>query len=114
MSETPLINLSHLEEYTDGDPEMMQELIDVFFETVDETLSTLEHNVTEGENEAWSEAAHKLKGAAGYVGAEKLRSYCNIAQQMRNVPQCERQTMFQNIHEHAARVCDTLKKEFTK
>ena len=101
-----LVDLSCLEEYANGDSEAMDELIDVFYETVTESLQSLEDNIVDGESMPWSEAAHKLKGAAGFVGAENLRSLCAQAQNLKTGSKAERQVLFDSISQH----CNSVRK----
>lgn len=109
ISDTRVIDLSCLEEYTDGDPDAIRELVEVFHETASEALGLLEENICEGENTAWSDAAHKLKGASSYLGAEKLRSLCADAQEMKTGRLEERADLYQRIKESYGDVCEALK-----
>lgn len=90
-------DLSCLNEYTDGDPEMVKELIGVFFETFDESLLHLKEHIKDGECAEWSETAHKLKGAAGYVGASVLREHCAKAQDMKVAALADRSALYEKI-----------------
>lgn len=108
MSDDTVVDLSCLQEYTDGDPEAMQELIEAFYETAEDGLTALEENVVDGQSEAWSSAGHKLKGAAGYVGAAKLKSLCARAQDMKTASQDERADMFVQIKQSYGDVCKFL------
>lgn len=96
---TAPVDLSYLAEYTNGDQDAIRELIEVFYETADEALGDLKSNITEGENAAWAAAGHKLKGAAGYVGAESLKDLCAQAQNMKEATLPERETLFRQIKE---------------
>ncbi len=64
-------DLEQLEEMTDGDPELKKEIIEAFFECGDECLTDLEQSIT-GENLAWKEKAHALKGIALNFGATRV------------------------------------------
>lgn len=97
MSDNALVDLSCLEEYTNGDPEGLKELITVFFETAEESLNELQSNIVDGQNMNWSDAGHKLKGAAAYVGAEKLKSFCAQAQDMKTADRQARLEMYEKI-----------------
>lgn len=109
MNEAQIIDLSCLEEYTDGDPEAIRELVSVFYETADEALGVLKQNICEGENATWSDAAHKLKGASSYMGAAKLRFLCSQAQEMKTGRLEERADLYQQIEKAYADVCLALK-----
>lgn len=90
-------DLAYLQEYTGGDPDAIKELLVFFYESVDEAMGELEANVVAGESSTWSEAAHKLKGAAAYVGAKSLRSLCAKAQDMKVASVAERSELFEGI-----------------
>lgn len=111
-SDSP-VDLTYLEEYTGGDPEAVQELLEIFHETMEEGLEELKNNITEGENKTWSEAAHKLKGASGYVGATNLRELCAKAQDMITATLDERTALFGQITENYARVKKFLEENNT-
>lgn len=91
------VDLSYLLEYTDGEPEAMNELMAMFYETAEGVLIDLKDNMTEGENKQWSEAAHKLKGAAGFVGADELKTLCAEAQAMMTATQADRTILYEKI-----------------
>ena len=62
---------SSLEELAEGDPEFLDELVSRFIETTRERVAQME--AAEDEAEA-KELAHVLKGAAGQIGASRLRA----------------------------------------
>ncbi|MGH1402851.1 MAG: Hpt domain-containing protein [Alphaproteobacteria bacterium] len=99
MSSTtvPPVDLSYLQEYTDGDEEVMNELIDVFQETALEGMDDFKKGIHEAEMTIWKAAAHKLKGAAGYVGAHHLKALCSKAEAMPPTPAEDRAIFFQKI-----------------
>jgi len=111
MLDNSIVNLSCLEEYTNGDPEAIKELLEMFFETAEESLEKLESNIIDGKNDYWSSAGHKLKGAAAYVGADTLKSLCAQAQNMNNATQLERNDIFKKIKIAYANVCIVLKEK---
>lgn len=93
------VDLSYLQEYTDGDEEMIEELIEVFYETVVEGLATLKDTIAEDPTDQWKAAAHKLKGAAGYVGAEQMKTLCAHAQNMEAANTEERTRTYEKIEQ---------------
>lgn len=109
--ELPVVDLSCLEEYTDGDPESIQELLEAFYETANESLDGLSEHTVDGESDGWQQSAHKLKGAAGYVGAEVMRSLCATAQNMKVATMQERSEILDQIKQQYSAVCDVLEKE---
>ncbi len=97
---TTIVDLSCLNEYTDGDPEANAELVEAFYETADQSIKQLQSSIFEETTETlgnWSAAAHKLKGACGYLGAESLKALCDTAQQMQAAPSSEKETTFNKI-----------------
>jgi len=102
------VDLSYLHDYTDGDPDAMNELLEIFHETFVEELRHLQESLAEGHNQAWTEYAHKLKGASGYVGAEKLRAFCSQAQNMLEASADERKAVFALIKQNYEIVCKFL------
>lgn len=97
QNENSTVDLSCLNEYTDGDPEVMKELIQLFFTSFDESLDNLKEEATDGQNIEWSNIAHKLKGASAYVGAEQLRSLCAQGQSMEDAQMNDRKMLVQQI-----------------
>ena len=109
MSSHMLIDLSCLKEYAGDDPDALREMIEAFYGTADDSLKTLSDNISDGENPQWTHAAHKLKGAAGYVGSEALKNICSEAQEMQNCARDERLIAYGNIKKIYLEVCDALK-----
>lgn len=97
VSESPPVDLSMLDTFTNGDHEMEEELINLFLSQSDKNIKTLEENCTEGKNEAWREAAHQFKGGAANVGAAILSSLCAQAQEMEVSTASERSAIYQRI-----------------
>lgn len=63
------INRQHLAKYTLGDPQLEQEVLDLFAEQLPSIVQRLrEANSLAG----WFEAAHTLKGSARAVGADEV------------------------------------------
>ncbi len=91
------IDLSYLEEYTGGDKDAMNELVEIFYETFTDGLKELKDNITDGKSEGWSMAAHKLKGTASYVGADNLHHLCANAQDTITATSEERTAMYNDI-----------------
>ena len=99
------VDLSYLQEYTDGDDDVMDELIEAFQETALEGLEELKKGVYETEMTVWNAAAHKLKGAAGYVGAAQLAALCVEAEGGGMVESDKRADLFNKIETSYAIIC---------
>jgi len=110
MTAERLIDLSCLKEYAGDDPDALREMVEAFYGTANDSIKTLEDNISDGENPHWTNAAHKLKGAAGYVGSEALKNICSNAQEMENCSRDERLVAYNNIKKTYLEVCDALKK----
>lgn len=75
------IDLAHLRLFTDGDRHEEHELFTIFLDRADDTLDKLDAALRFNNSEAWRRAAHLLKGASGNLGARKLFSLCEHAEQ---------------------------------
>jgi HPt (histidine-containing phosphotransfer) domain-containing protein len=64
---TPAFDPQRLASFTEGDPELERELLDLYFRTAAAYLIQLEAAVEDGV--AWRKASHALKGASLNVGA---------------------------------------------
>ncbi|PHR59236.1 MAG: phosphotransferase [Robiginitomaculum sp.] len=73
----PAIDLEHLHQYTGDDLNLEKEIYSLFREQVRMWLRML---VADADNEAWSSAAHSLKGSARGLGAHKLAAACETAE----------------------------------
>lgn len=76
-----IIDMAHLEFFTDGDLEQEKILADVFMKVGLDSLQTLEDHIQGmNQNDSWRMASHKLKGSSAQVGANKLSEYCLAAE----------------------------------
>lgn len=75
------VDIEHLNMFTEGDPEEEQELLDLFFEQAEISVSELQAALDSGDIEAWKKAAHRLKGAAANLGANMLSGVCAEAEE---------------------------------
>ncbi|MCB9881492.1 MAG: Hpt domain-containing protein [Planctomycetes bacterium] len=58
------------------DDEMMQELIELFFEDTDQRLANMAAAIEQDDYGVLRAEAHAIKGAAGSFGAERLHKHC--------------------------------------
>ncbi|MEM6781002.1 MAG: ATP-binding protein [Pseudomonadota bacterium] len=98
------VDLEHLRQFTDGDPDEEKEFFDVFLSQAEESMQDLENNVTEGYNENWKKAAHKLKGSAANLGAADLSDLCKTAEFEAESTLDEKQVMMKAITEELSKV----------
>lgn len=108
---TALFDLAYLQEYTDGDEDMIAVLVETFYETFDEGLVELSQEITDGDNQKWSDISHKLKGAAAFLGAEELRNLAMTGQEMKTASLAQRQDLFNQISQNYEDVKSALKSQ---
>jgi HPt (histidine-containing phosphotransfer) domain-containing protein len=68
------IDLNYLESVTGGDPEIMQEMKDIFIAQVPEFIENLKKFLNEGHYIELGKEAHKAKSSVMIMGMEKLAS----------------------------------------
>jgi hypothetical protein len=93
----PLFDLKLLRFVSDNNKDELRQLILKFTTQSADIVNILKDNCKDGENEAWVEAAHKLKGGAATMNAENLRLLCAAAQQMRTASRQDRDLMIKEI-----------------
>ena len=96
-SDQPPVDMAHLNLFTDGDPDEERELLDLFFEQADLSISELETALTSDDDEAWKKAAHRLKGAAANLGANTLSTSCAEAEKQYEENQISKEGMLASI-----------------
>lgn len=103
-----VITLGRLLEFADDAAEL-QSFFDLFLTQSGGDLEVLADNCTEGENILWSKTAHRLKGTAGIVEAEKLKILLDQAQCMTTATARERKAMLEEIRKEYERVIKILR-----
>jgi len=77
------IDRDHLARYTMNDKDLEREILDLFSQTLAQSVETL----TEAENQKdWAMASHTLKGSARAVGAWQLAALMEEAEDLNNRP----------------------------
>lgn len=109
-----LINFDHLNEFTDGELEEEENLLEIFSETGNESLSDLATHLEPEQSEVWRKAAHKIKGAAGTLGAERLYDACFLAERDFEAPQEDKQKMLTDIQNGFRDVTEFFQERFKK
>ena len=79
MDRQQLIDLDHLDRYVAGDSVLRDEVLGIFEEQAASWLSTLD---PQGDDQAWRDAAHSLKGASRGVGAWEVGHLCERAEKL--------------------------------
>ncbi len=94
--ETLPVDMKILGGYADS-PEELQSLIAVFIKQSDGSMAVLKASCVEGACQDWVDAAHKFKGGASMIGAERLCLLCEKAQQMQEARAQDRSEIFKEI-----------------
>ena len=79
-----MLNLENLHQITDGDDELLNELIKIFFQTTREDISHLEIAVKAHKLSDVTDLAHRIKGGAAIVGATQLKRLAEDLEQQRS------------------------------
>lgn len=79
----PVLDLAHLASFTDGDPELERELVDLYLRTAEVYLAELARarDVT-----GWQKTAHSLKGASANLGAMQAAALALMAERSTPAP----------------------------
>lgn len=75
------INVQRLRDVTMEDTDFMIELVDLFLDDMPEQLEWLRKAVEQADSDSTAKAAHRIKGAAGNVGADRLSQICGELEQ---------------------------------
>jgi len=98
------INLEHLQSFTDGNPDEERVLLSIFMEQAHLSLSEAEKNLTEQQPDAWQKTMHRLKGAAGNLGAQQLHKLCKEAEASHQAENSIKQDLLQQIKQAVSEV----------
>lgn len=101
------VNLALLEEYADT-PEDVKRFVQTFIRQSNEGLKILQEHCIDGDSKDWMEAAHKLKGGAGMIGAKKLQTLCAQAQEMQTSTAKKRDEILKEIKNEYAKIKDHM------
>ncbi len=70
--QTPTVDFERLEDLTAGDPEFLQELVDMYLEDAQALLQDLQSALAKASAEDVGRTAHKLKGSSANMGAQRI------------------------------------------
>jgi CheY-like chemotaxis protein len=73
-----VLDLDHLRDFTDGDPQLEGELSALFLSTAEVYLRDMREALHEGQ--AWTATAHALKGASANLGARRVATLALTAE----------------------------------
>ncbi|HNQ92562.1 MAG TPA: ATP-binding protein, partial [Alphaproteobacteria bacterium] len=109
MDSSVPVDLSRLNEFTEGDKDTEQMVIGLFLDTAYESLDRLKTAQLQSEAEEWSKAAHSFKGASGNLGAMALHSLCSAAEHQGDLSKDEKAAVLGNIYAEFSKVENYLK-----
>lgn len=76
-----VMDMEQLNMFTSGDRQEEKELVELFMDQAQETLSVLEQCAHQHDLKGWKDAAHRFKGSSGNFGAKNLHFLCKRAEQ---------------------------------
>lgn len=103
MDQAP-VDLTHLRQFTDGNPEEEKEFFDIFLTQAEEGVTHLSRHITDEYNEEWKRTAHKLKGSAANLGANTLSNLCKEAENLADATAENKAVMHENILNELSKV----------
>lgn len=103
-----VIDLSIMKTFSGGDPQIENQLVGMFIAQTDINFTKLEAGCHKADCTEWVEAAHSLKGGAGGMGAEMLRSAAEKAQMMENATIEERTAVLTQLRSYYQEVKEYL------
>lgn len=109
--QSPPANLKIINDYAGGNPDVVKQLAATFLTKSDADIKMLESAIGSSDRKLWCDTAHKIKGSAGYMGAEKLRKLCEQAQMMIDESNERRMDTFREIAEEYERVSAFIRRE---
>ena len=98
------VDLTRLNEFTEGDKDTEAMVINLFLNTAYEAFDRLKNAQLSGETEEWREAAHSFKGASGNLGAMALHAICTDAEHKGNIPKEEKDLILSNLYSEFSKV----------
>lgn len=106
----PPANIANIQDFS-SDMNDINTFYTLFVSQTEESLEQLAAQCIDGENKSWSEIAHKIKGGAGMMGAEKLQSKAALAQEMFDATAQERQDILAELTSLYEEARDYIKAE---
>jgi HPt (histidine-containing phosphotransfer) domain-containing protein len=103
-----LYDLTILKMNSNNDSAFIHEMIQLFKQNGTASIQTLSKNCIDGASQDWVEAAHLLKGGAGMIGAERLKTLAATAQNADSATAEDRLKMYNEIKDVYTKTCDDL------
>jgi PAS domain S-box-containing protein len=110
ISEPEIFNPAQVLHILDGDVKMLHEILQAFFEAMEDDVKELRNHVQAADYESAAREAHKIKGAAANIGAEALRVTALEIEQSAKADDLEKvSTLLENIDQELDVLERTLK-----
>lgn len=109
MDNSVPVDLSRLNEFTEGDKDTEEMVINLFLDTAYESFDRLKIAQITNEPEEWSKAAHSFKGASGNLGAMALHAICSDAEHKGEVTKEEKDMILTALYSEFSKVESYLK-----
>lgn len=103
------LDLSRLNEFTEGDKDTERMVINLFLETAYQSFDSLKTAQLSESSDDWSQAAHGFKGASGNLGAMNLHKLCSDAEYKGEVPYDEKAILLAQLYSEFTRIEEYLK-----
>jgi signal transduction histidine kinase/DNA-binding response OmpR family regulator len=113
LSADKVMDWDHFAIFTDNDPEQEHELIDIFVQYGEETLSLIRKSLDEADQELWKTMCHKMKGSAANLGARALAKVCEVGEKLEINDTDQKQQTFTIIKDEYDRVSSELQQRLT-
>lgn len=101
-----------VEQMTEGDKHMEQEVMDVFVEDLRHSLSELASHFAQHDQPEWVKLAHRLYGASANMGAQQLAILCHKAQTMHLAPWQDLETCHHTIMQQGNQLLHLLSAKY--
>lgn len=76
----PVLDWEHLLEFTGGDPQVEQQLLDIFTENMEIDVKILNDSFQNKDYALWHSTVHKMFGSCAHFGAKPMADVCDEAQ----------------------------------
>lgn len=103
------VDLSRLNEFTEGDKDTEKMVINLFLDTAYESFDMLKNAQLQNSEEEWKKAAHSFKGASGNLGAMALHQLCTEAEHQCSLSADEKSIVLSNLYAEFGKVENYLK-----
>ncbi len=104
----PIVDLEHLYSVLGDDMQERREVIGLFIELAEQSMSGLLDSLQGSDNIAWKKAAHKLKGSAANFGAHGLANHCGVAEEAFEEDAVVKTTLFLSMRHALSEVKEVL------